>query len=182
MKTLRIILLSFLPIVMLGCGGSTTKDVKSDNAVNQGGSVMGNPIVQFETTQGVIKAELYPDVKVTTQNFLDLVGAKFYDGLTFHRYEPGFVIQGGDPEGTGMGGSEKKIPLEIVKKYRHDKGALGMARSQDPNSASCQFYICLDAANFLDDNYAVFGKVTEGMENALKLRKGDKMTKVTVLK
>lgn len=139
-----------------------------------------NPKVQFETTQGTFKAELFSDVKVTTQNFTDLVGKGFYNGLTFHRYEPNFVIQGGDPTGTGMGNSGKNIPLEITS-HQHVAGALGMARSQDPNSASCQFYVCLADAHFLDNNYAVFGQITEGMDTVLKLRKGDKMLKVTLL-
>jgi peptidyl-prolyl cis-trans isomerase B (cyclophilin B) len=136
--------------------------------------------VEFVTTQGNFTAELFSDVPITTKNFIDLVSSGFYNGLTFHRYEPGFVIQGGDPLGTGMGGSGKTIPLEITK-HQHDQGALAMARSQDPNSASSQFYICLAPAHFLDNNYAVFGQVIEGMDNVLKLRKGDKMLKVTLV-
>lgn len=139
----------------------------------------GNKLVHFQTTQGEFTAEIFADVKITAENFLSLVSAGFYDGLIFHRYEPNFVIQGGDPTGTGMGGSDKRIPLEITG-HKHDKGALGMARSQDPNSASCQFYVCLSDAHFLDNNYAVFGRITEGMENVLKLRAKDKMTKVSL--
>jgi peptidyl-prolyl cis-trans isomerase B (cyclophilin B) len=139
-----------------------------------------HPRVRFETTQGVFTAEIYSDVPATHKNFLELTTKGFYDGLIFHRYEPGFVIQGGDPQGTGMGGSEKTIPLEITK-YKHVKGALGMARSQDPNSASSQFYVCLADTPFLDGNYAVFGQVLEGMDKVLALRKGDKMTKVTII-
>ncbi len=140
-----------------------------------------NPRVLFETTQGKFTVEVFPDVKVTTQNFLELVSSGFYNDLTFHRYVPGFVIQGGDPTGTGMGGSSKTIPLEITD-HEHDKGALGMARSQDPNSASSQFYVCLDAVHQLDGNYCVFGRVVKGMDNVLKLRQGDKMIKVTLAK
>jgi peptidyl-prolyl cis-trans isomerase B (cyclophilin B) len=142
--------------------------------------VTKNPRVKIETTQGDITIELFSDVKATTKNFVDLVNAGFYNGLIFHRYEPGFVIQGGDPTGTGMGGSDKAIPLEITK-HLHVKGAVGMARSQDPNSASCQFYFCLADAHFLDGNYCVFGQVVDGMDNVLKLRKDDKMIKVTLL-
>jgi peptidyl-prolyl cis-trans isomerase B (cyclophilin B) len=138
-----------------------------------------NPKIKFETTQGTFMAELYLDVPVTTKNFLNLISKGFYDGLVFHRYEPNFVIQGGDPTGTGMGGSDKKIPLEITS-HKHVKGALGMARSQDPHSASCQFYVCLADSHFLDGGYAVFGQVIEGFENVLKLRKSDKMNKVAV--
>jgi cyclophilin family peptidyl-prolyl cis-trans isomerase len=143
-------------------------------------SPSSHPRVKFETTQGVFIAEIYKDVPATHKNFIELTQSGFYDGLTFHRYEPGFVIQGGDPQGTGMGGSDKNIPLEITK-YKHVKGALGMARSQDPNSASSQFYVCLADTPFLDGNYAVFGKVLEGLDKALALRKGDKMIKVSVI-
>ena len=140
-----------------------------------------NPRIKFETTQGEFTAELFSDVPTTIKNFTDLISRSFYDGLTFHRYEPGFVIQGGDPMGTGMGGSDKNIPLEITP-HKHLMGALGMARSQDQNSASSQFYVCLKDTPFLDGNYAVFGQVTAGMEKVLMLRKGDKMLKVTLLK
>jgi peptidyl-prolyl cis-trans isomerase B (cyclophilin B) len=140
-----------------------------------------NSKVYFETTQGNFTVELFADVPTTTQNFKDLVSSGFYNGLTFHRYVPGFVIQGGDPTGTGGGGSGKTIPLEITA-HHHDAGALGMARSADPNSASSQFYICLDAAHNLDGGYTVFGRVTKGMDNVLKLRQGDKMVQVTLVK
>lgn len=140
-----------------------------------------NPKVLFETTQGKFTVEPFLDVKITSQNFLDLVSSGFYTDLLFHRYVPGFVIQGGDPTGTGMGGSPTTIPLEITE-HKHDKGALGMARSQDPDSASSQFYICLEDTHQLDGGYAVFGRVVKGMDNVLKLRQGDKMTNVTLLK
>ncbi|HVM32999.1 MAG TPA: peptidylprolyl isomerase [bacterium] len=143
-------------------------------------NISGDPKVHFSTTQGDFTVELFSDVPQSTQNFVDLVSKGFYDGLTFHRYVPGFVIQGGDPTGTGSGGSGKTVPLEITG-HQHDAGALGMARSSDPNSASSQFYICLDAAHNLDGSYTVFGKVTEGMANVLKLRQGDKMIKVTLV-
>ncbi len=138
-----------------------------------------NPKVIFETTQGPFIAELFSDVPTTTKNFAELVSAGFYDGLTFHRYVQGFVIQGGDPTGTGGGGSSKTIPLEITA-HQHVMGALGMARSADPNSASSQFYVCLADAPNLNGGYTVFGRVLEGMDNVLKLRQGDKMTKVTL--
>ena len=143
---------------------------------------MPNRTATLNTTQGVIKFELYEDLApVTAQNFIDLAESGFYNGLSFHRYEPGFVIQGGDPIGNGTGSSSRTIPLEVTKALKHDSaGVVAMARSSDPNSASCQFYITLAAASFLDMNYAVFGCVTEGLDNALKLRKGDKMTTVTI--
>jgi peptidyl-prolyl cis-trans isomerase B (cyclophilin B) len=144
-------------------------------------SMQKNPIVVFETTKGTFKAEIYQkEAPITANNFLGLVNSGFYNNLTFHRYEPNFVIQGGDPEGDGTGGSNKTIKLEIVPGLTHDVGALGMARSDDPNSASSQFYVVTGEAHFLDGQYAVFGKVTEGMDVVYKLRKGDRMTKVYV--
>ena len=135
----------------------------------------------IETGKGTIKAELYTQkAPITTKNFIDLANAGFYNGLTFHRVEKGFVVQGGDPKGDGTGGSGKNIPLEINQDLKHVKGALAMARSQDPNSASSQFYITLAPAPFLDGNYAVFGAVVSGMEIAEKLQVGDKMEKVYI--
>src|SRR5579884_2915834 len=150
---------------------------------------MADQSVTIETSKGTIKAQLYNDkAPVTAGNFADLAKMGFYDGLTFHRYEPGFVIQGGDPKGNGTGGfadpgtgRERTIPLEVHPDLKHDTaGVLAMARSQDPNSASSQFYITLAPASFLDRNYAVFGKVTDGIDVVQNLRKGDKIIKVTV--
>ena len=135
----------------------------------------------LETSKGRIVMELYTkEAPITTKNFIDLANSGFYTGLTFHRYEPGFVIQGGDPKGDGSGGSVNKIKLEINPKLTHVKGAVAMARTSVPDSASSQFYITLADSHFLDGNYAVFGKVTEGMDNALKLRAGDKINSVTI--
>jgi peptidyl-prolyl cis-trans isomerase B (cyclophilin B) len=139
-----------------------------------------NPKVTIETTKGTITVELYSDVPNTTKNFVGLVSSGFYNGITFHRYVENFVIQGGDPQGTGGGGADKTISLEINPKRKHVKGALGMARTADPNSASSQYYICLADVPNLDGSYAVFGQVVEGMENVMQLRQGDKMTKVTL--
>jgi peptidyl-prolyl cis-trans isomerase B (cyclophilin B) len=144
-----------------------------------------NRTVVIETTKGTITVELYEDkAPITAGNFADLVERGFYDGLKFHRYEPGFVIQGGDPLGNGTGGfidpatgRERTIKLEVTPELKHgEAGALSMARSQNPNSASSQFYITLGAAAFLDMNYAVFGRVTQGLDVAQQLRAGDKIT------
>jgi peptidyl-prolyl cis-trans isomerase B (cyclophilin B) len=164
------------------------QDAKAPSANDKNADVA---IVVMETTKGPIKFKVFKkEVPITANNFLDLVNRKFYDGLTFHRWEPGFVIQGGDPTGTGMGNfidpktkRDRLIKLEKVASLKHDTpGTVAMARTNDPNSASCQFYFTLAPAPFLDNQpgYAVFGKVTEGMDNVLKLRKGDKMTKVRV--
>jgi len=138
--------------------------------------------VTLETDKGIIKFALYEeDAPVTTANFAKLVESGFYDGLNFHRVEPGFVIQGGCPLGSGSGQSKDMIPLEISANLRHDAaGVVAMARRQDPNSASCQFYITLGPQSFLDDNYAVFGRVTEGLEIVEDIRRGDKIIKATV--
>jgi len=142
---------------------------------------MPNRTAVLETEKGTIKFELYEkEAPITTKNFIDLTQKGFYDGLTFHRVEPKFVIQGGDPRGDGTGGSGKTIPLEIAPSLTHKKGAVGMARSEDPNSASSQFYICLEDAQFLDRNYAVFGQVIEGQDVVSKIRKGDKILKATI--
>ena len=135
----------------------------------------------IETGKGTIKAELYTDkAPITTKNFIDLANAGFYNGLTFHRVETGFVVQGGDPKGDGTGGSGKTIPLEINPELKHVKGALAMARSQNPDSASSQFYITLDETPFLNGNYAVFGKVIQGMDAVEKIKVGDRMSKVYI--
>ena len=144
---------------------------------------MANRYVLMETTKGAIKFELFEELApITTTNFATLVENGFYNGLNFHRYEPGFVIQGGDPLGTGLGGSKHTIPLEVTQKLKHDDaGVVAMARSSDPNSASSQFYFTLRATPHLDMGYAVFGKVTEGLENLQQLRKGDVINKATIV-
>jgi cyclophilin family peptidyl-prolyl cis-trans isomerase len=140
----------------------------------------------MQTNKGDIKINIaLKDAPITAQNFLDLVNKGFYNGLTFHRHEPGFCLQGGCPQGTGMGGSGKNIKLEIVPHLKHDKvGVIAMARSNDPNSASSQFYFTLGNASFLDGNYAVFGRIADdaGIAVLNKLGKGDKMVNVSVQK
>jgi len=151
-----------------------------------------DPVVVMETSRGTIKIQVHlTDAPVTAGNFVDLVKRGFYNGLTFHRYEPGFVIQGGCPKGTGMGGfvdpgtgSERRIKLEKIAHLKHDaEGVVAMARANDPDTASSQFYITLARATFLDapPGYAVFGKVIDGMPAVMQLRKGDQMTKVSVM-
>lgn len=117
-----------------------------------------------------IKLELYPEkAPITVENFLKLVGEGFYDGLIFHRVISGFMIQGGDPEGTGMGGAKEKIKGEfkangVPNDIRHVRGVISMARSRMPDSASSQFFIVHEDAPHLDGQYAAFGRVVEGME------------------
>jgi cyclophilin family peptidyl-prolyl cis-trans isomerase len=124
-----------------------------------------NRVAVLETSKGRIKFELYEDkAPITTANFIKLAESGFYDGLIFHRVVDNFVIQTGDPKGNGMGGSSETIKLEINKDLTHTDGAVGMARSSNPNSASSQFYICDGAQHGLDGSYAVFGQVIEGMD------------------
>lgn len=134
---------------------------------------MKNPVVTITMENGgVIKAELYPEIAPNTvNNFIDLINRGFYDGLIFHRVIPGFMIQGGDPEGNGMGGPGYSIKGEFSRngfknELKHTKGVLSMARTMDPNSAGSQFFIMVEDAPHLDGQYASFGKVIEGMEVA----------------
>ena len=133
---------------------------------------MANPIVKIEMENGgEISAELYPELAPNTvANFVNLVESGFYDGLIFHRVIPGFMIQGGDPQGTGMGGPGYSIKGEFARNgfrentLRHTRGVLSMARSMMPNSAGSQFFIMHADAPHLDGDYAAFGKVTDGMD------------------
>ncbi|MBR3363468.1 MAG: peptidylprolyl isomerase [Solobacterium sp.] len=131
---------------------------------------------------GVIKLELDADeAPITVTNFVQLAQSGFYDGLTFHRIMDGFMIQGGDPTGTGFGGSSKTIKGEfsqngVQNNISHAEGVISMARAQDPDSASSQFFITVADAKFLDSAYAGFGHVTEGMEIAKKIASDAKPT------
>lgn len=132
---------------------------------------MSNPIVTFTMENGdVMKAELYPEIApASVNNFVNLVSKGFYDGLIFHRIIPGFMIQGGDPEGTGMGGPGYSIKGEFSSNgfkndLKHTKGVLSMARSMRPDSAGSQFFIMHEDAPHLDGDYAAFGKLIEGTD------------------
>ena len=132
---------------------------------------MANPIVRITMDSGkVIRLELDPETApITVENFLDLVKKGFYNGLTFHRIISGFMIQGGDPDGNGMGGPGHSIKGEfksngVDNPLKHEKGVISMARSMDPNSAGSQFFIMHEAAPHLDGQYAAFGKVIEGLD------------------
>ena len=124
---------------------------------------------------GVMKGELYEDIAPkTVENFVKLANSGFYDGLIFHRVIPGFMIQGGCPEGTGMGGPGYTIPGEFTANgfrndLKHERGVLSMARAMNPNSGGSQFFIMTTISPHLDGQYASFGKVTEGMETADKI-------------
>lgn len=120
--------------------------------------------VVFMTNRGNMEAEFWPDVAPNhVRNFLDLAYTGFYDGKIFHRVIPGFMIQGGCPRGDGTGDGPRRLKAEFNAK-KHEKGVLSMARSSNPNSASCQFFVMHDTSPFLDGQYSVFGKVTSGLE------------------
>jgi cyclophilin family peptidyl-prolyl cis-trans isomerase len=126
---------------------------------------MANRIARFETNRGNFSIELFEDrAPLTTKNFIDLTEKNFFDGLIFHRVIPGFMIQGGDPQGTGTGGPGYKIKDEFHQELRHDApGVLSMANA-GPNSGGSQFFITLAATPWLDGKHAVFGKVVDGMD------------------
>ncbi len=137
---------------------------------------MGKAIAVIETVHGTIKLEFFEDkAPGHAKNFKELAGKKFYDGTTFHRIIPGFMIQGGDPNSKsenrsqhGTGGPGYSIDAEF-NDTRHERGVVSMARSQDPNSAGSQFFICVKDSFFLDGQYTAFGKVIEGMDVADKI-------------
>lgn len=154
---------------------------------------MSNPIVTFQTTAGTFKAELYPEIAPNTvNNFISLVKKGFYDGTIFHRVIPGFMIQGGDPEGSGMGGPGYGIKGEFASNgwdnpIKHTRGVISMARSMMPNSAGSQFFIMHKDAPHLDGDYAAFGKVVEGIEvvdeiAGVKTDRNDRPTTPVVMK
>ena len=135
-----------------------------------------NPVATIEMENGdIMKLELYPDIAPNTvRNFISLANKAFYDGLVFHRVIPGFMIQGGDPQGTGMGGPGYGIKGEFkangfANNLKHEKGVISMARSMSPNSAGSQFFIMTADSPHLDGQYAAFGKVTEGIETAERI-------------
>ena len=185
----KILILCITLILLTGCG---SKNVGVDNlgidfevegnesTINYGDEL---PVVAMEIEgYGAIVMELYPEYAPNTvNNFISLVKSGFYDNNTFHRLVPGFVLQGGDPEGTGSGGPGYSIYGEFLNNkfykntLKHEKGVVSMARSSSPNSAGSQFFICLDRASNLDDAYAAFGKVIEGFEVIKKIEKMEKV-------
>lgn len=136
--------------------------------------------VRIATARGDILFQLFPDdAPIHTAAFIKLAEAGFYDGLTFHRVEPRFVVQGGDPSGDGTGGPGYHLKAEFNARP-HLRGTVAMARASAPDSAGSQFYICLGDARFLDGKYTVFGQMTEGFEALDAIRRGDVMTSVKV--
>ena len=180
------VILILVLLMLVGCSSGyemITYETVSDDVVDSEEVVEEeNEMVKIkvETNKGDFVIELYSETPISSANFEKLVKDGFYDGLTFHRYEPNFVIQGGDPSGDGTGGSSDTIELELTG-GSHSRGTVGMARSNDPNSASSQFFVNLADNTFLDSGYAVFGTVTEGMDVVDELRAGDTMSKVSIV-
>lgn len=165
--TAALLITAFAACTLLaGCGKEEQKNSEDGSEL-----LSGKYNIEIDVRDyGVIKAELDADAApITVTNFVNLVKDGFYDGLTFHRIMKGFMIQGGDPQGNGMGGSDKNIKGEfssngVENNISHKRGVLSMARSQDKDSASSQFFIVHADSAFLDGEYAAFGTVTEGME------------------
>ena len=158
-----------LCLLMCGCSKDTSKGTIEKISFEETNEITN--YVKLETTKGIILVELYPDVApITVENFQNLVNEKFYDGLIFHRVIKDFMIQGGDPEGTGLGGSSKTIKGEfknngVNNNLSHTRGVISMARNSiSMDSASSQFFIVQKDSIYLDGDYAAFGKVIAGMD------------------
>lgn len=153
---------------------------KTDTAPKKASTKKGKKMLLIELEYGPVEIELFPaEAPKTVARITELAGKGFYNGLTFHRVIPGFVAQGGDPDGNGTGGSGQKLKAEF-NKHKHVEGTVAMARSSDPDSADSQFYISLGTHPHLDNSYTVFGKVTKGMDAVKKIKVGDKMKSVSV--
>jgi cyclophilin family peptidyl-prolyl cis-trans isomerase len=152
---------------------------KADLTVDANG--LSKATAVMNTTQGVIKFKFYPqDAPHTVERFVELAQKGFYNGLTFHRAIDNFIVQTGDPTGSGTGGSGQQLKAEFNNR-RHIEGAVAMARApSNPDSADSQFYITLSAQPRLDHNYTVFGQVIEGMDAARKIKVGDKINSLTI--
>jgi cyclophilin family peptidyl-prolyl cis-trans isomerase len=185
-RTSRLALLAALP---LACATSNAASDAEPGSAG-GGRYSGPPAMTIDTakaygatlvtSKGTIELSLDAKAAPTTvNNFVFLARDRYYDGLTFHRVEPGFVIQGGDPEGTGTGGPGYTIPDE-ASGLAHVKGALAMAKSAEPDSAGSQFYITLAPQPALDGKYTVFGAVTSGADVVAAIAVGDTITRVTI--
>lgn len=181
----KIISLTLILAICLFSFASCGSEKENNNDTNQNSTTLSNVETTTENTTekandpkikitvknyGVIKLKLdSSQAPITVANFVKLVKSGFYDGLTFHRIMKGFMIQGGDPLGTGMGGADETIKGEfssngVQNNISHTRGTISMARSSDPNSASSQFFICDADSTFLDGEYAAFGKVTKGLD------------------
>jgi len=165
-----LVISALLVITLLVCAGCTQSDTGSTSGTSPAGTTTMTPtsqepqkLVRLETNMGTITLALAPDMPVTAGNFESLVKKGYYDGVIFHRVIYGFMIQGGDPTGTGRGGPGYVIKDEFTKNNRNDRGTIAMANA-GPNTGGSQFFINLVNNNFLDSKHPVFGKVVEGMD------------------
>ncbi len=196
-KTLKIVLSALMVfcmgIALAGCSSAQdkeTKDTSTENKTEDTGFKQTESQPGGKKYQAVVKVKDYGDIvfemdegiaPLTVENFVNLANSGFYDGLTFHRIMDGFMIQGGDPNGNGTGGSDQKIKGEFASNgysnsLSHVRGTVSMARSAVPDSASSQFFIVQDDSTFLDGDYAAFGTVTEGMDVVDAIAKAAKPT------
>ena len=168
MKKALVFLLATFVLFTTGCSAAGMNDK------DKGAKKMANPIAVFETNHGTFEIELFEDkAPITVKNFIDLAEKGFYNGLIFHRVIDGFMIQGGDPNGTGTGGPGYTSPDEFHKDLKHDsEGVLSMANA-GPNTGGSQFFITLAATPWLDGHHSVFGKVVKGMDVVREIGKVD---------
>lgn len=161
-------------------GDTTMNTAQAPVDLNVDANGLSNATVVITTNKGVIKYKFYSkDAPNTVARMVELINQGFYNGLTFHRVEPNFVVQGGDPLGNGTGGSGRKLKAEFNKR-KHVEGTVAMARAADPDSADSQFYITIGKYPHLDGNYTVFGQVIDGMGVVRSLQPGDKMTTLVI--
>lgn len=175
MNVNKLIIILFVGLLLIGC---TSKKVDQDVLKDESETIVDKsiPLVTIEMENSdIIEVELYPQIAPNTvSNFISLIDEEFYDGVSFHRVIPGFMIQGGDPEGTGAGGPDYTIDGEFNSNgfendLSHERGVLSMARTNQPNSAGSQFFIMVKDSLHLDGEYAGFGKVISGIENVDKI-------------
>lgn len=174
------------PATETAAGGTAAASNEAIPATNMNpdlavdGNGLSKATVLLKTDKGLIKFKFYSkDAPNTVKRIVELINTKFYNGLNFHRVEPNFVIQGGDPNGNGTGGSGQNLKAEFNDR-KHIEGTVAMARAMDPDSADSQFYITLGATPHLDHNYTVFGQVIEGMDVVHKVEVGDKMNWIVI--
>lgn len=161
-------------------GGTTVTSSELEKSLEVGEDGLSKAVATIQTARGKMRFRFYTnDAPKTVRRIAELIQQGFYDGLTFHRVIPGFVAQGGDPTGSGMGGSGVKLQAEFNSR-KHVPGTVSMARAQDPNSADSQFYIMLGTHPHLDGQYTAFGQLIEGQDVADQLQVGDRMTAVTL--
>lgn len=179
-KRVGVVMLMVLIAALVGCGQKEAPEAEGTEPEKEG---IGTHHVEINIKDyGTVKLELDGDTApITVKNFMDLAESGFYDGLTFHRIINGFMIQGGDPNGNGTGGSDQNIKGEfssngVENNISHEEGVISMARSGDPDSASSQFFIMVEDGPYLDGDYAAFGHVTEGQEIVDKIASDAKPT------